>query len=206
MTILRNFLFFSTLFLSPLVSVMASSFSAPYELGGIYKFNSTIEKLQAKRVVPVYAFTQEGRRKLSDLKSRGYQCKALPRQSYRCVLFDQSIAIAPSVLKRAVASYQNEAIFISPDQVNPKIQSEGESVIVYRFFKTVAINDIEYGYFDYQISRGQNGEVHKLKLGEGQRSREFVIANKNEIQRILLLADQEKTYFDQFVLSGSFTN
>ena len=192
------------LLLSLLITgVMAAN---PFHLAGVYQFTGEIKKIQSKRVIPVYTFSEAGKRQLRELRAKGYQCKSLPRQTYRCQNFDNTLIPAPHVLKRAEKDYSSFDLYISGAQVIPQIISEGESVIVYRFNKTIAVNEIELPYFDYQITYGQNSIIHKLKFGEGSRRKEFLVKNSGELQKVLLLSDQEPSYYDQFVLSGIFVN
>lgn len=201
---MSRFSLFSAL-VSALVMVNIHA-SSPLSLKGTYRFNGEINKMQAKRVIPVYAFSASGRRLLEELKDEGYQCKLLPRQTYRCQIFDSSLTPSPSVMRRAQRDFESFELYISDRVVSPQIISEGESVVVYRYNKTIAVNEIEYPYYDYQISQGQNGDIHKIKFGSGLNRREFLVSHESLLKKVLLLGDQERTYFDQFLLSGSFSN
>lgn len=177
---------------------------SPLELGGTYSFNQSIEKMQARRIVPVYAFTQRGRNELVELKAQGYQCKALPRQTYRCVLFDKSIPATPAVKRRSHDYFSSSDLFISDSSVRPEILSEGESLIVYRFNKTVELKGIEFPYYDYQISISPQGEFHKIKVGEGYRREEFIVKSPYKLEKVYLTASQERDFFEQFLMKGDF--
>ena len=74
------------IFISMLVysSLAEAEMMAPEPLNGAFVFVDTFEPVMTIDVKRVYGFTEAGRAEVSALKSEGYSCQFLPRQTYRC--------------------------------------------------------------------------------------------------------------------------
>lgn len=187
------------LLLSP--SIFAEKF---FHLEGPFHFTGNKEVAMAKRNEPVYAFTQAGRDRLEVLENQGYTCKLLPRQTYLCSIFDKTIRPVASVLERADRYYVQSEVEFEAGKVSPDVVSIGDSLIVYRFHKKVTFQGKSFPHFDYQITFGQNGDLHKVKFGEGIHRQEFIVSHEGLLKRARLFSDQEEKYYDTFLIMGEF--
>lgn len=172
-----------------------------YELNGTFAPNGQQEVLISKRNEPVYGFTRSGKDRLQVLKADGYTCKLLPRQTYLCSKFDKTLNVSASVQKRADSYFSTGTVRFEDRRVIPVKITEGESLVVYRFNKMVFFQGKSYDYFDYQVSRSG---LHKVKFGEGISREEYLVNHEGLISKVRLFSDQEKKYYDQFLIEAEF--
>jgi hypothetical protein len=176
----------------------------PYQLSGEYKFTETTNATFSKRYEPVYAFTQAGRERLTDLRSKGWSCSVKPRQTYLCSKANVASQIPSHVSQRAFGLFNSLKLSFEELDVTPSLLNDSPALTEYRFPKKVTFNGKTYPHFDYLIIHGQGYELHKVKWGEGLEREEFLVENERFLKKVETFSDQEKKYYDLFVIEGSF--
>ena len=181
-----------------------NAYSKPYELFGKFTFSKSLKKLSSSVVEPVYAFTQSGRERLAELKSVGYTCKVMPRQTYRCKKFDQSFTPRPSSLTRIEQELSWEGIEFVGRQGAASIISEGSSFAIYEVEGTVKIMNEVFEKYEYWVSKYDDREVHKIVL-RGEKRHEYVVHSAEKLSKVKFFSNQEKRRFFKFLYEGDFT-
>lgn len=158
----------------------------------------------SKRYEPVYAFTRAGRERLKDLKAQGWSCQVKPRQTYLCSKANIASEIPSHISNRARALFNTLEVEFEDKRVSPVILNEGTSLVEYRFHKSVTYNNKTYPHFDYLIIKGRGYDIHKVKWGEGLEREEFLVESAQLLKKVETFSDQEKKYYDIFVIEGNF--
>lgn len=187
-----------------LISFSLFAAEAPYELKGEYVFTGkTISPLNI-RYEPVYAFTEAGRQRLSFLRQEGWSCKVKPRQTFLCSKDNFSHQIPLGINERARTYYESLAVHFEDKAISPSLISEAEALTQYRVHKKVTFNGKVFPSYDYAISHYDGYDIHKVKWGQGIHRMEFVVNSSDKLQKYDSFTDQEKKYYDVFILSGEF--
>lgn len=176
----------------------------PYELKGEFNFSGTTNAIFSKRYEPVYAFTEQGKLRLQELRNMGWACEVKPRQTYLCSKANVANQVPLFINEKARRLYNSMTINFEEVTVSPSVISEGESLTQYRIPKEVEFKGKIYPYFDYSISHYAGYDLHKVKWGEGIDRHEFVVEGPNDLKKVEVFSDQEKTYYDIFVIEGDF--
>lgn len=192
-------------FLSLFIFIVSFSVNAnPYQLSGEFKFTGITNAIFSKRFEPVYAFTQEGRERLTELRNQGWACVVKPRQTYLCSKANVAQQTPLSINERARTQYETLEVEFEGRSVTPTLLNQGSALTEYRFHKEVTFNGKVYPYFDYLIIHGSDYDLHKVKWGEGIERTEFLVENEGFLKKVETFADQEKKYYDIFVIEGNF--
>jgi len=189
---------------SILFFISSSILATPHQLRGKFSFKGSIKKTSSSVVEPVYAFTSSGRSRLGQLKSDGYTCKAVPRQSYRCKKFDKSFSPRPSSLERIKEELSWETLEFIGEQGRPYIDNEGEVITFYKVDGKVKFMGEVFEQYDYWVIDYGDHQVHKLIL-RGSDRHEFIVNSEESLSRVKTFSNQEKKRFFRFIYQGEFS-
>ncbi|MCR9203000.1 MAG: hypothetical protein NXH75_00370 [Halobacteriovoraceae bacterium] len=187
-----------------LISISSFAVSTPYELNGEFSFTGETKSIFSKRYEPVYAFTRSGRERLADLKSQGWSCAIKPRQTYLCSKADVAKQIPAHIEDRVDALYGSMKVEFENKTVIPVLTNDAPALKEYRINKELIFNGKVYPYFDYRILKSQNGDLHRVLWGEGIHREEFIVLSEKLLWNVETFSDQEKKYYDTFVITGDF--
>jgi len=177
----------------------------PFSLFGTYRFSSQVDKLSASVVEPVYALSQAGRDRVLDLKSQGYSCKLLPRQTYRCKKFDATFEPRTSSRERLFAEFSRENLEFVGSQGPAYIISEGDAYTLFRVEGRVSFLGESFESYDYGISKYSDHQIHKLLLKkQGRATQEFIVHSSERLGRVKSFSNQGPRKFYQFIYEGFF--
>ncbi len=188
-----------SIFFSLLISIPTFANESPIDLNGEYSYRGKIKLGQMSRNEPVYAFTNKGRERLKYLKSQGWTCTLKPRQTYLCSKKGVTKSIPIHIKERAEKLYTSLTVEFEEKNIEPVLVNDAPLLKTYRFFKEVRNKGKVYPYFDYTIST-----IHKVSWGEGLDREEFVVWDDNTLWNLEFFSDQERTYYDRFLVVGDF--
>lgn len=194
--------FKSILALISLFTVNATQ-ANPITLEGSFYSNGQVEIVQALDNQVVYAFTDKGRQQLKNLKAQGYNCKLLPRQTYRCLKVDKKLTPSSQTLADFERTILSREISFLSDATGSNVISDGEVYKSYEVYQSVIINEEPFEKYIYSEAFYDQYSVKKIsfKSKNGQ-NYEYQVVNGDTLTVYLQKGNKTDTGYIRFLASG----
>lgn len=172
-------------------SLAKAEILAPEPVLGTYVFVDKFEPVMAIDVKRVYGFTEAGRLQLKDLKSQGYTCKLLPRQTYRCRKHLELKTINKEIENKVFAKIEEHAWFDFLDvQGGTEQLVDGDSYKVWRISRGVST---ALGFYrSYEIT--WTPEISKVVLRDEKEVLPTLYLNFGDLNSLNIQTSVAKTF------------
>lgn len=173
--------------------------AAPFPLQGNYTFKGSLDLASTTDNRVVYAFTDQGKIDLENLRAEGYACEAKPRDTYLCKKNLSGDGLPENVKAAVVARAEPLQIAFlnhAPDAPD-SLENDSPDLKEWRIMQKVQIGDRYWPSYRYLILQN---EVHKIALGEGDETQilYFGVSSSEALSSYINIAQSNPKGFRQY--------
>jgi hypothetical protein len=163
---------------------------------GTYNYNGFSVAMK-RRSEAVYVSTQDGQKRLSDLKSTGHTCAPKTSAIYLCTRFFAVVGIENEIRAIIDKNFSATNLVVAPPVSDPELINKGEILEEWRVNQKALYLGKSYDGFRFVISQG----LKKIFLGDPV-EQTFVLDTSNSFQHPVLfnLTETKTSWFSYLAL------